>query len=101
AGVQYTTAMMPLNQLTDYQVSASATWNQELHRSGLDYNAGLLGGNVPVHWENQEDKGWMELNVQGKLRYKKNFTVTAALGTELFRKNHHGISGSLQLNCEF
>lgn len=101
AGVQYTTAMMPLNQVTDYQVSASATWNQELHRRSLDYNAGLLGGNVPVHWENQEDKGWMELNVQGKLRYKENLTVTAALGTELFRKNHHGISGSLQLNYEF
>ncbi|MDY2637616.1 MAG: autotransporter outer membrane beta-barrel domain-containing protein [Phascolarctobacterium sp.] len=100
-GVQYTTDMAKLNKLTDYRVSAAATWNQELYRSDRDYSVSLLGGNIPVHWENNEDKGWLYLSLQGQFVYKKNLAVTASLGTELFRKNHRGVSGSVKLEYGF
>ena len=100
-GVQYTTTMAPLNKLTDYRISAAASWNQELYRSDRDYSVGLLGGSIPVHWENNEDKGWLDLSVQGEFVYKKNLAVVASVGTELFRKNHRGLSGSIKLEYGF
>ena len=101
AGVQYTTNMAPLNRLTDYRVSGAASWNQELLRSDRDYSISLLGGELPVHWENKADKGWLELSLQGEFIYKKNLAVVASVGTELFRKNHRGLSGSIKLEYGF
>ncbi|MGM9569691.1 MAG: autotransporter outer membrane beta-barrel domain-containing protein, partial [Phascolarctobacterium sp.] len=101
AQVRYTTNRAVLNKVTDYRVSAAATWNQELYRSDRDYSVGLLGGNIPVHWENQEDKGWLDLSLQGEFIFKKNLAVVASVGTELFRKNHRGLSGSIKLEYGF
>ena len=101
AGVQYSTTPAPLNKLADYQLTATAAWNQELHRSKLDYSVELLDNALPLHWQNNEDKGWLELNLQGQLRYKKSLAVTASLGTELFRKNHRGVNGSINLEYKF
>ena len=101
AGVQYATTMAPLNKLTDYSVSVSAMWNQELHRSDRDYSVYFGNNPIPVHWENNEDKGWLDLSLQGQFVHKKNLAVTASLGTELFRKNHRGLSGSVKLEYGF
>lgn len=101
AGVQYATVMKPLNEQTDYQVSVGARWQQELWRSDRNYNISLAGGSAPVHWESDADKGWLELTLQGQLLHKKKLLVTAAAGTELFRKDHRGVTGSLKLEYSF
>lgn len=101
AGVQYATIMKPLNEQTDYQVSIGARWQQELWCSDRNYNISLAGGSVPVHWESDADKGWLELTLQGQLLHKKKLQVTAAASTELFRKDHRGVTGSLKLEYSF
>lgn len=100
-GMQYTTNMTKLNAQTDYQLSVGARWQQTLWSGDRDYNVALLNGNIPVHWQSTEDNGWLELYLQGQLLRKNNLQLTAAVGTELFRREQRSLSGSVKLEYVF